>query len=383
MLDGIIPGCSFPEVNFATVHSITDARLIGNYFLNKATIPWTDEQKRQVVGFFGLVTMTTSTVYDGALRISPTGFCPSVLPAAERYNALTNPTGARCDVYDHAVNVFGRDPVTHFALRPLDNVGIQYGLAALNRGTVTVDQFLDLNEKVGGYDFDGNFKTSRTVGDIPAIRAAYRSGRLTNAGGGLRDVPIIDYRGYADNDPAGNIHLRYHSFSMRERLKKANGDADNQIMLVEDMQFYGLYSSQSPLLQFALKKMDQWIANIQGDDAEIAQHKKVVRNKPADLLEGCNTRSATPTFIVEKQTRDPSLQCEVLYPSAPPPREVAGANVTSDIIKCQLRAINPAEYPSMTPTQFSRLQSIFPTGVCDWSQPGIEQQPPAGTWQFF
>jgi hypothetical protein len=384
LLDGIIPGCSFPEVNFATVHAITDARLIGNYFLNKAAIPWTDEQKRQVVGFYGLVTMTTSTVYDGALRISPTAFCPSVLPSAERYNAATNPTGARCDVYDHAVNVFGRDPATRFALRPLDNVGIQYGLAALKRGTITMDQFLDLNEKVGGYDFDGNFKTTRTVGDIPAIRAAYRSGRLTNGGGGLRDIPIIDYRGYADNDPAGNIHLRYHSFSMRERLKKANGDADNQVMLVEDMQFYGLYSSASPLLQFAIKKMDQWVANIQADDADIAQHKKVIRNKPADLLEGCNTRSATPTFIAEKQTRDPALQCEVLYPSAPAPREVAGASVASDIIKCQLRALNLADYPGTpTVTQVSRLQNVFPAGVCDWAQPGVEQQPIAGAWQFF
>ena len=384
LLDGIIPGCSFPEVNFGTVHSITDARLIGNYFLNKAQIPWTDEQKRQVVGFLGLVTMTTSTVYDGALRISPTAFCPAVLPVAERYNPITNPTGARCDVYDHAVNVFGRDPATGFALRPLDNVGIQYGLAALQRGTITMDQFLDLNEKVGGYDFDGNFKSTRTVGDIPAIRAAYRSGRLTYGGGGLRDVPIIDYRGYADNDPNGNIHLRYHSFSMRERLAKANGDADNQVMLVEDMQFYGLYSSQSPLLQFAIRKMDQWIASIKADDADVPMHKKVVRNKPADLLEGCNTRSASPTFVVEKQTRDPSLLCEQLYPSSPAPREVAGASVASDIIKCQLRPINLADYPGTpTPAQVSRLQNIFPIGVCNWSARGVEQQPLAGTWQFF
>jgi len=383
LLDGIIPGCSFPEVNFATVHSITDARLIGNYFLNTATIPWTDEQKRQVVGFQGLVTMTTSTVYDGALRISPTGFCPSVLPPAERYNAASNRSGARCDVYDHAVNVFGRDPVTHFALRPLDNVGIQYGLAALRRGTISMDQFLDLNEKVGGYDFDGNFKTSRTVADVPAVRAAYRSGRLTSGGGGLRDIPIIDYRAYADDDPVGNIHLRYHSFSMRERLKKANGDADNQVMLVEDMR-YGLYSSASPLLQFALRKMDQWIARIRADDADISQHQKVVRDKPADLREGCNTRAANPTFIAEKQTRDPGLQCEALYPSAPAPREVAGASVASDIVKCQLRPIDLADYPGApTPVQVSRLQNVFPTGVCDWSVPGVDQQPLAGTWQFF
>jgi uncharacterized tannase-like protein DUF6351 len=383
LLDGIIPGCSFPEVNFATVHAITDARLIGNYFLNTAMIPWSDEQKRQVVGFFGLITMTTSTVYDGALRVSPTGFCPSVLPPSERYNALNNPAGARCDVYDHAVNVFGRDPITHFALRPLDNVGIQYGLAALKRGTISMDQFLDLNEKVGGYDFDGNFKTSRTVADLPAVRAAYRSGRLTNGGGGLRDIPIIDYRAYADDDPLGNIHLRYHSFSMRERLKKANGDADNQVMLVEDMR-YGLYSSTSPLLQFALREMDAWIANIRADDAEIPQHRKIVRDKPADLVEGCNSRAPVPTFIVEKQTRDPNLLCEMLYPSAPAPREVAGASVASDIIKCELRPINLGDYPG-TPTaaQVSRLQNIFPNGVCDWTVPGVEQRPFAGTWQFF
>jgi hypothetical protein len=29
----------------------------------------------------------------------------------------------------------------------------------------------------------------------------------------------------------------------------------------------------------------------------------------------------------------------------------------------------------------SRLKQIFPAGVCDWSKPGVEQQPMAGTWQ--
>ena len=96
------------------------------------------------------------------------------------------------------------------------------------------------------------------------------------------------------------------------------------------------------------------------------------------------TRDANPTFIAEKQTRDPSLQCEQLYPSAPPPREVAGASVASDIIKCQLRPVSLADYPSdITPAQVSRLQNVFPSGVCDWSKPGVEQQPLTGTWQFF
>jgi len=383
MLDGIIPGCSFPEVGFATIQVITDARLIANYFMNNAAMPWTDEQKRQVVGFHNLATMTTSTVFEGALRISPTFYCPSVLPVELRYDAATNPGGARCDVYDHTVNVYGRDPATGFARRPIDNVGVQYGLAALARGTITMDQFLDLNEKVGGYDVDANFQPARTIADVPAMAAAYRTGRLTNGGGGLRDMPIIDYRAYADDDPNGNIHLRYHSFSMRERLKKANGDADNQVMLVEDSR-YGLYSSSSPLLQFALKEMDKWVANVKADDADMPMHQKVIRDKPADLVEGCNTRDANPTFIAEKQTRDPSLQCEQLYPSAPPPREVAGASVASDIIKCQLRPVSLTDYPSdITPAQVSRLQNVFPSGVCDWSKPGVEQQPLTGTWQFF
>jgi len=385
LLDGIIPGCSFPEVGFATVQSISDARLLVHYYDDTAPGTLTQEQQRKIAGFFNYNTLRTSTVYVGALRmaVSPlTPYC-TIIPPADRFDPVTNPTGVRCDVYDHAVNVYGRDPVTGFALRPLDNVGIQYGLKALQDGTISMDQFLDLNEKIGGYDVNGNFRSARSVGDLPAIQAAYRGGRLTNGGMGLRDVPIIDYRAYSDDNPIGDIHQRYHSFSMRERMKKTGGDADNQVMLVEDFR-YGYYSSGSPLLQHALDKMDEWIANVKADTADMPMHAKVVRDKPADLLEGCNTRDPTPTFHAEQQLRLPDQTCEILYPSAPAPREVAGADVASDIIKCQLRPISLADYPA-TPTaaQLTRLQSIFTTGVCDWSVPGVEQQPPAGEWLFF
>jgi Tannase-like family of unknown function (DUF6351) len=383
LLDGIIPGCSFPEVGFATVHSITDARLLVHYFDDTAPGTFTTEQQRRVAGFLNYATMRTGTVYVGALRVAVSPLTPycAIIPPADRFDPTTG-QGVRCDVYDHAVNVYGRDPATGYALRPLDNVGIQYGLTVLQDGTISVDQFLDLNEKIGGYDVNGYFQAARSVGDVSAMEAAYRSGRLTNGGLGLRDVPIIDYRAYADDDPNGNIHLRYHSFSMRERMKKQGGDADNQVMLVEDMR-YGLYSSASPLLQFALDKMDQWIANIQHDHRHGSQHARVVRNKPADLLEGCNTRDATPTFIPEKQTRDPSLACEKLYPSNPAPREVSGASVASDIIKCQLKPVRRSDYPPMSDAQFQRLETIFAGGVCDWSKHGVGQNVRARTWLFF
>jgi hypothetical protein len=383
LLDGIIPGCSFPEVGFATINFITDSWLLDNYFNTRAGVAWTPEQKRQVTGF--MVYNTAPNVAVGARRIDPRGDINrncGTLPPALKYDPVSNPGGARCDVYDHTVNTYGRDPVTGFARRPLDNVGIQYGLGALNDRVITVDQFLDLNEKVGGFDRDANILPpgNRSMADLVAARAAYRTGRLTNTGGGLSAVPIIDYRAYNDEVPGGDIHVRYHSFSLRERLEKANGRADNQVMVVEDNR-YGLYSNESPLLQRMILQMDQWITAIKADTRDIPQIEKVVQNKPAALQEGCNTRDANPTFIAEHQVRDPATVCEQLYPSNSFPREVAGANVAADIIKCQLKPITPADYAvTFTAEQMARLQAIFPNGVCDWSRPGVEQQPLAGTW---
>ena len=205
------------------------------------------------------------------------------------------------------------------------------------------------------------------------------AGRAARRGGlGLARIPIIDYRAYNDDAPNGDIHVRYHSFSMRERLRKANGDARNQVMLVED-QRYGLYSTESPLLQHAIVELDRWITNIRHDPRH-----RIAANRPPSLQEGCNTREAHPTFIAETQRRDPSTRCEQLYPSASFPREVAGAGVAADVVKCRLKAIDPADYRvAFTAEERARLHAIFPGGVCDWSRPGVGQQPPAGTWLSF
>ena len=58
--------------------------------------------------------------------------------------------------WDGLVNVFGVDNQTGFARSAYDNVGIQYGLNALNAGDITTDEFLDINEKIGGLDIDGH-----------------------------------------------------------------------------------------------------------------------------------------------------------------------------------------------------------------------------------
>jgi len=278
--------------------------------------------------------------------------------------------------------VWGRDAKTGFARRPLDNVGIQYGLGALNAGIITKEQFLDLNERIGGYDNDGNMVTARTVADQAAIRIAYRSGRLTNGGGGLATTPIVDLRAYLDDVPQGNVHLRYHSFSTHERLLKANGYNDNHIMLTEDRKWGD--SLRSPMQREALAQLDQWLTKLSQDTSNDPQIVKLRRARPADLVDACWTRDDKPQKIVEKAVYGAGGRCEALYPANSFPRGVAGASIATDIVKCQLKPINPAEYKvSFTSEEIGRLKKTFSTGVCDWSKPGVEQQPLTGTWQTF
>jgi Tannase-like family of unknown function (DUF6351) len=379
LLDGIIPSCSFPEVMFATTQFMTDSNLLGTYFRDVAPGTFTDAQQAAVAGIVTVRTLYNGTNFNGASRINPTANCPAGLPAAQRYNAATNPTGVRCTVYDHTANQLGRDPASGFARRPLDNTGIQYGLEALNAGTITVDQFLDMNERVGGWDADGNRQPARTVADPLALRAAYQRGRLTNGGGGLKTTPVIDYRDYGDDAANGDVHTRYHSFSMRERLVKANGHADNFVMMVEKFGQRAI----SDLGQRAILEMDKWLTAISADKAAGSAADKVVRNKPASLVEGCNSRDATPVFIAEKMQQTTG-QCAALYPAPDGPRGIAGQSVAADIIKCQLKPVVMVDYAaSFTPAQETRLRSVFAGGVCNWSVPGVEQQPLAGVWQVY
>ncbi|MBB5791619.1 DUF6351 family protein [Jiangella mangrovi] len=380
IFDGIVVGCSFPEVGFGTVQFITDAWLLDTYFTTDAGVAWTAEQRRAVTGFATYA--TAPNVANGARRIDPRVFC-GVVPPAQRYHPQTNPGGARCDVFDHTVNVYGTDPATGFARRPLDNVGIQYGLTTLNDGTITAEQFLDLNERVGGFDDDANVVAARTEGDTDAIRAAYRSGRLTNGGGGLADIPIIDYRAYYDDVASGDIHVRYHTFSMRERLLKANGTAANHVSLLEDAR-YGLFSTASPLLRHAVTQMDQWLRTIAADDSDAEPIDKIVAARPEALIEGCNTRDASAAFLAQPLDRDPGSECEQLYPSASFPREVAGESIAADVVKCRLKDPERDDYAvTFTDEQWQRLTTIFAGGVCDYTRPGVEQQGLAGTWLRF
>ena len=382
LLDGFIAGCSFPDIVSGIPPAFSDARLLNHYFKTDAN-GYKDQQRLAISGLVSLASMIQVDEISSG-RINATEFCPNMLNPALRYNAQTNPKGARCDIYDHAANSYGRDPATGFAFRPLDNVGVQYGLKALNDGVISKEEFFDLNQKIGGFDQDGNLSPQRSVAAVQGLRAAYKTGRVLNGAGGLATTPVIDYRVYEDDVPGGNPHLRYYSFAIRARMQKANGYHDNQIMLTEDRSGgRELFSTGSPVLRSAIASMDLWLSHLSTDMSGDAQIVKLRRAKPVDLVDACWSHDEPAPKIVEEQVYG-SGECEQLYPSASFPRGIAGSPIAGDTLKCRLKPIDPADYePRFTPAESERLKRIFPDGVCDWSKPGIEQQRFAEVWQTF
>jgi len=62
-------------------------------------------------------------------------------------------------------------------------------------------------------------------------------------------------------------------------------------------------------------------------------------------------------------------------------RTAAGEGLAEDILKCRLKPLDFSDYAvAFTADQQTRLRATFPAGVCDYSQPGIDQAPPLGSW---
>ena len=149
-----------------------------------------------------------------------------------RSGRRTNPTGERCGSFDFMRAIFGvtvtPDAPNGKGKSPTDNVGVQYGLKALQAGQITPEQFVDLNSKVGGIDIDGNFTPERKAADPAALAIMYSSGRM-NDGSGVADLPEIDNRTGAQMDDTG-FHPAMESFAYRARLDRTNGQHDTSVL---------------------------------------------------------------------------------------------------------------------------------------------------------
>ena len=372
LLDAITPVRSYPDL-VSVVTDVIDCGLLNNYFDTVAPPgQWPGTRRSKVDGYpVDPNGLTNCNGWNAFARDwpGPTNGFDAVVPLAARYDPVTNRTGARGTYQDGVVNSLGIDPATGFAGQPYDNVGVQYGLNALNSGAITKQEFLDLNAKIGGLDVDGAFVAARSVGNLKAIERSYTTGRL-NDGENLT-LPIIHYRNYVDFE--NNIHSYHRSFALIDRLEKKNGTSANLVRWT--MPSAGTVN----FMRMALLAHDEWLTNIANDQSDTSYAKKVIRNKPVSLTHGCWDAAG----VRHDQPASPSAPglCNTLYPVHADPRIAAGGPRSGDILKCRLKPVNAEGYAvAFTADELARLKSIFPEGVCDWSKRGVKQRALKDSW---
>ena len=289
LLDGIQPSCDYPD-SITTGLEVGDCVLLVNFY---ASPEWTalmsgltqaqiNAKKTAINGHldqlgcqswnnaFGFnnkpgnyVPVLVINQTTGALAPvgAPRNNC--LLPAALVYDPVTNPNGTRCGDADLATAVWGTTtgivPGSLRARQTGDNVGIQYGLKALLAGAITPEEFVTLNEKIGGFDADSNRTAARTVADSAALSTAYRAG-IVASGANLGKLPIIDSRGYDEQ----GIHYIWRSFAERARIDAANGgNHGNQVMWRYGTGLLPATAAQVAAVTLnSLLAMDTWLSNL-------------------------------------------------------------------------------------------------------------------------
>ena len=375
LLDGLQPSLSFPDSSMQTA----DCGLLQNFWRTRDGKAWSERKKDAVAGYSN---GTCGSWERSFVRTIQAGFAEgcAVSDKSLVYDPKKNKKGIRCTTQEMRVNIYGKDPATGFARRPIDNIGIQYGLKALNDKDISVDEFLTLNEKIGGNDIDGAFVAKRTVGDETAIKAIYASGTF-NTYLHLDTVPIINYRGYTDTTTPGDIHDRHRDLTIRARLEKATGSSANQVIWVADRAPVQGQPAKVNLAPIALDAITKWLDSMAADPAPLTPA-KVVKHKPADAVDAYWTPDGQR--VNEVASWDPDTSWNKTYPIHLEPRLIAGAPITNDIMKCALKPVNVADYSvGFSKSQQARLKKIFPGGVCDWSKPGVGYSTIKGTYQRY
>jgi len=371
--DGLVVTCAYPD-DLSTGAEFADYHMLRTYFEDPSKwgpgVVWTPAQWAAVEG---RPDPANAIVADEEFFKSATAPGGSCVPASVVYNPSTRPGGVRCSILDAMINVLGPRPSSvwspmekkaghGFAGQPFGNVGIQFGLSAWQHRLITTAQFLDLNAKIGGSDIDMNPSAARIAGDDSALANAYRSGGINEANN-MGNVAIIDHAG---PDP-GLAHDYVHTWWMRWRLQREFGmPADNAV----------LWWGPSPLVgdvhwaNEAFLDMDRWLSAVERDHSARALSQKIVADRPADVHDRCVLAAAAGPQPTDGVCLPPLTQMR--YGT---PRTVAGALATDDVNKCTLRPLRRSEEPlPVSDAEWTQMQKVFPSGVCDWDRPGVGQQ---------
>lgn len=312
--------------------------------------------------------------------------------------------------FEDARKIYGVG-VDGYARMSWDNVGVQYGLQALKDGHLSPAEFLDLNHKIGGwkqpaqmvsegFPYNGtsvaeqgkaasiagyfdpwgarnmnrwnsaapDVPAPRTHGDVAAIQAMYAAGLVFK---GNTSIPTIDWHPYLEHRL--DMHNVHQSFAVRQRIRTAMGNADNQVIWFTDTPpVKGNDFDQIPM---ALEVMDEWMGRMRANPGGSA-----AANRPPRAVDSCFdvtgglTASGANVWdgVLDNQ---PAGACTQAFPMYKTSRIVAGGPIEGGIFKCALKPVDTAlsdgTYGSWVPdaAQIQALKAIFPEGVCDFSKP--------------
>ena len=348
---------SFPDVT-TLLMTIGDCLVLDKVF-NADPVRWNEVKRQAVTGFrTSQLCADWDSSYSSLLRPSD---CDPALPADLVYDPKMRPTGVRCTFQDDQATLWGRDPATGFARRPLDNTGVTYGLAALRAGVITAADFVDLNAGAGGVDIDGNFTPQRMSMDPDVARIAYDTGRLTGRGA-VAETPIIDNHPYLDVVPVVDVHDTARPYSMRARMDAHLGGHGTQAMW-----------QGAPYPSDGFAPDEEWLTALEkrgSGPTDASRVAAVIASRPASASDRCTLPSGIGVADV--------TPCKPLAGTSP--RIGAGAPASDDVIKCTLKPVAATDFPQLSAAELDALRKALPTGVCNWAVPGVGDTARSRPW---
>jgi hypothetical protein len=418
LIDAAVPQYSYPDMVTQAIH-VGDCELLEFYMdvLDAVNPRWADWSNRTLIEGLN-ASNSVFNPYTGSLGASECvmgwrGLSPLALNPlygyADNQELYEPPTAVGAIEWSHfgdLINVYGVAD-DGYARSFWDNVGVQYGLEAVATGQITPEEFLKLNSLIGGwknepdmvqegspfyppgvidplnwdpwsyrnqvFSVDPLTPAPRTEGDLDAMRAAYEEGLVFM---GDIDIPVIDWRHYLEDEL--DMHNTHQSFASRQRIRDARGDSDNQIIWFTDIGPGGPQFDQTPE---ALEVIDEWMSNIFDNPTG-----GVAGNKPSRAVDRCfnaaGSQIAAGSDVWNGILDDQPLgACSALFPLYSTSRIVAGGPFKGSIFKCELKTVTQAiadgDYGVWTPTPVEQamLETIFPDGVCDFSEPDIGLPP--------
>jgi hypothetical protein len=443
LLDGLIPQASYPDMTTQTIH-IGDCELLEHFMdVTDADNPrWRDWDQRRLLEGLNSIEGFTSEWQE---RLGATGSSECIEGWRGSTPLAMNPTFGFTDGMDDVIplylgdilaggypeefpdlgrllrvhedpeqwvewthwadvrEVYGTDPATGLAQVPWDNVGVQYGLRSVAEGSISPEEFLELNAKVGSWkepedavpescavveaigggelallaevvgmcegdepdwyssrqmhlSTDPSQPAPRRSADVEAIRTAFESG-LVFTGRLPREVPIIDARLYLEHEL--DMHNSQQSFGIRERIRQTQGHTENHAIWFLDARPEERDEVTSELVVHTFRVMDEWIAatlaHPTGSAGEV---------RPAAAADGCfdndgvlmsageDVWNGAVELITSGAGTDGDVPevidgvtvgaCAAEFPLFSTSRIVAGAPVTGDVYKCRLQPVDEA-----------------------------------------